>query len=74
VWMVEEVAIQRDDRWRRHNCEQGRCRAEHTGTDDLDFNGLLSRLVEATLLVLWGLDGGGEESVDEGGLAESRLT
>jgi len=45
-----------------------------TSTDNLNLNSLFGRLVEATLVRLGGLDGGGEEGVDEGGLAKSRFT
>lgn len=50
-------------------------KGKRTGTDDLDFNGLLgSVVVEATLVSLGSLDGGGEQGVDERRLSESRLT
>lgn len=44
-----------------------------TSSNDFNLNSLLGRLVVAALVVLGGLDGSGEEGVDEGGLAESRL-
>jgi len=45
-----------------------------TSTNDLNLNSLLCRLVEATLVGLGGFDGGGEQGVDERGLAETRFT
>lgn len=54
------------------------CRSDrkgiHTGTNDLNLDSLLSCFVVATLVGLWGLDGGGEQSVDEGSLSETRFT
>lgn len=44
-----------------------------TSSNDFNLDSLLGRLIVAALVVLGGLDGGGEEGVDKGGLAESRL-
>lgn len=43
------------------------------GLGDLDLDGLVDLLLVAALVVCIVLDGGGEEGVDEGGLAQARL-
>ena len=43
------------------------------GLGDLDLDGLVHLLLVTSAVVGVVLDGGGEESVDEGGLAETRL-
>lgn len=43
------------------------------GLGDLNLNGLVNLLLVATLVVGVVLNGGGEESVDEGSLAQARL-
>lgn len=43
------------------------------GLGDLDLDGLVDLLLVAALVVRIVLDGGGEEGVDEGGLAQARL-
>lgn len=43
------------------------------GLGDLDLDGLVNLLLVTALVVGIVLDGGGEEGVDEGSLAETRL-